>query len=44
MMQVLDLLGYVREIPLVANSWFTFILCKLKDCFFVEAERSLKIG
>ena len=44
MMQVLDLLGYVIKIPLVAISWFTDFLRKLKDCFFHEADSSLKIG
>ena len=44
MMQVLDLLGYVIKNSLVADSWFTYFLRKLKDCFFHEADSSLKIG
>lgn len=44
MMQVLDLLGYVIKNSLVAISWFTYFVRKLKGCFFQEADRSLKIG
>jgi peptide/nickel transport system substrate-binding protein len=44
MMQVLDLLGYVKKNPLVAGSWFRHFRCRLKDCFSTEAERSLTIG
>lgn len=44
MMQVLDLLGYVAKIPLVANSWFTDLFLKPKDRFHLGSTSSLTIG